>query len=844
MKKIKAPKKSKSTPKKKKDLSKLVKVKVRIKKGKRAGQFMVVYKKRSDVKPDDIVEKKEAQSQPEKPEKEERAEKTRFEPKKTLDLQAYDYESSEPVISDFKQDKSLMSPFYYQVPFVQDGQRKWKLYPNAGAYHRDFPNGPQEGHLLVNQAHPDHLEVNPNAVFATVGKKKFKTAEEFLKHVRVPSPAELKAMFRGRADSDKKGFKGTITPDFHHIEWQPGSKIFNANQRFWMGVQDEYTKYREPMQMKYDRERFARAGVPWTENDYRIRKEIVEQSGLGLTGAEQQAKASGAKKRKERLFSNPKANSPIKNMAELERIKDQSSIKNNTPVDFILNGKVYTGKVIHSAAFNAEGQQLKNKKSTHFKVEYNVNQHTQKKGGALKEITLTREQLQRHGTKPVRRKPKGQVAEEREKRQKDAEIGLLESAKKRLGATSDPDFQKKVLDILAGEHGLGSPQNPINRFLEMKVEKIVGNWAARGTVSAMRGPDGRLYISDMSHSDLVHAARVGVFDAITKYDPKKGKLIQFIGSNSTEYFVKLALKDALAMERGTIHKMDAEGRRYIAKLKETQEELHKLLERKPTYKEIEESFTHYFPQDAQRLAERNSYTIPKLIDLLHTSRVSPYIVASGDDMAGEIDLIEQAHSPFKSPEAVAIEKVQMGEFRKNLYHTLKDSYEKSGHKNPEKQALLASHAMQLRHRVDESTTGYGTFGEESPYYKEATPKTAKMYEDKYRNKTSYAGAVHIDGVPHQSMRTHKEVAAVLGKTPKQIEQVIDDATNRVRTQFDAGHQSAVDLKKQFFGKSYRQLSDEIHSYMLKSLFPEKRDIYAEKQWKQAHQMAVAIFLAA
>ena len=214
-----------------------------------------------------------------------------------------------------------------------------------------------------------------------------------------------------------------------------------------------------------------------------------------------------------------------------------------------------------------------------------------------------------------------------------------------------------------------------------------------------------------------------------------------------------------------------------------------------------------------------------------------------DEGGNEIDMLEQVHSPFKSPESVAIEKVQMGEFRKNLYHTLKDSYEKSGHKNPEKQALLASHAMQLRYRVDESTTGQGTFGEESPYYKEATPDRAKAYEKQYKGKTS-AGAVHIHGTKHDGMRTFTEVGRNLGKTPKEIERVIEDATSRVRNQFVAGHEPAVALKNQFFGKSYEKLSDEIHSYMLKSLFPEKRDIYAEKQWSKAHQLARAIFLAA
>ena len=833
MKKNKTPKKSKAAPKKKKDLTKLVKVKVRIKTGKKAGQFVIRWKKRADIKPEDVVEKKDEEKKEEaRPEPEQ---KKKFEPKKTLDLRAYDLESSEPVISDLRQDKSLMSPFYYQVPFVQDGKRLWKLYPNAGAYHRDFPNGPQEGHLLVNQAHPDHLEVNPKAIFAKVGKKKFKTAEEFLKYVNVPTPAELKLMFRGKDDSEKKGFKGIIEPDFHHIEWQPGSKVFNANQRFWMGVQNAYTNYREPMQMKYDRERFARAGVPWTEKDYQIRKQIVDQHGLGLTGAEQQAKASGAKKRKERLFSNPKANNPIKNIAELERIQTTGDIKKGTSVKFILNGKVMTGKVVHAGAFNADGVALKNKAATHFKVAYNTAQNTANKGGVMREVILTRDKLERTDTKAYKRKPKKEVAEAQEQRKKESEERTLENAKARLGARTDVEFQKRVLDIMGGEHGLESAQNPINKFLERKIEDIVGAWGASGTLQTMRGPDGKLYVSDMTHADLLHAARVGVYNAVLNYDPKKGKLIQFIGSDTTKHFIKEALKDALAIERGRTDTLSQEGRTLIAHLKESEQMFIGINERKPTTQELIETFQHSYPELHKKNAERRAYTLEDLVTHMRRSKAANYM---SDENGGEIDLLDQVHSPFKTPEEVAIEKVQMGEFRKNLYRTLKDSYEKSGHKNPEKQALLASHAMQLHHRVDESTTGYGTFGEESPYSKEATPAQAAAYEKQYAGKATTSGA-KLEG-----KRSMAQVGQILGKKPEAIQNLIADATSRVRNQFEAGHQAAVDLKRQFFGKSYQQTSDEIKSYMLKSLFPEKRDIYAEKQWSKAHEMARAIFLAA
>lgn len=838
IKKTKTPKKSKAAPKKKKDLTKLVKVKVRIKTGKKAGQFMVVWKKPTDVKPEDVVEKKAEEKKPEPAAQPEQ--KTKYEPKKTLDLRAYDLEASEPVISDIKQDKSLMSPFYYQAPFVQDGKRLWKLYPNAGAYHRDFPNGPQEGHLLVNQAHPDHLEVNPKAIFAKVGKKRFKTAEEFLKYVKVPSPAELKLMFRGKADSEKKGFRGIIEPDFHHIEWQPGSKVFNANQRFWMGVQNAYTNYREPMQMKYDRERFARAGVPWTEKDYHIRKQIVDQHGLGLTGAEQQAKASGAKKRKERLFSNPKANNPIKNIAELERRTKAVSIKKGTEVKFILNGKVMVGKVLHAAGYSAAGELLQNKANTHFKIEYNTAQDTANKGGVKKEIVLTRDKIEIASNKNRNKKPKEEVRVQQEIRRKESDERLIDSAKRRLGARSDAEFQKKILDLLAGEHGIESGKNPINQFLERKIEGIVGSWGASGSLKTMRGPDGKLYVSDMTHADLLHSARVGVYHAVLDYDPSKGKLIQFIGSDKTEHYVKEALKNALAMERGRTDNMDQSGRTLIMHLKRSEELFHGINGRKPTSQELIETFRHSYPDlDAQN-TKRQSYDLEDLVRHMKRTKVANYTT---DEGGNEIDMLEQVHSPFKSPESVAIEKVQMGEFRKNLYHTLKDSYEKSGHKNPEKQALLAAHAMQLRYRVDESTTGQGTFGEESPYYKEATPDRARAYEKQYKGKTS-AGAVHIEGTKYDGMRTFTDVGRILGKTPKEIERVIEDATSRVRNQFVAGHEPAVALKNQFFGKSYEKLSDQIHSYMLKSLFPEKRDIYAEKQWSKAHQLARAIFLAA
>lgn len=783
--------------KKKKDLTKLVKVKVIIKKGKRAGKATVVYRKR-----------------PEAEEEEKR---------KTRKLEDFDYEATEPVIADEKQDKSLLSPYYYQVPFRDtDGKKKWKLYLNAGSFYRDFPQGPQEGHLLVNQAHPDHLEVNPKAVFAIVGKKKFKTAAEFMAAHPIPSPQELKLQFRGRSDDQKRGFPGSLKPDFHHIDWQPGSKVFNANQRFWLGVQKDYEAYRKPMQKKYDRERFARAGIPWSDSDYETRLKIAEKLK--------------SKKGKDRMFANPKANQPLKNMAELERLEKKGQIRKGTSVKFIAGGKVVTGKVVHTGAYNAQGKPLKNKAATHFKVRYNTADGTANKGGKTKEIVLPKSDIELVGDS-YQRKPKADVAADRAVRRKEAENRALENAKARLGAKTDTEFQKRIIELMSGEHGLESHQNPINKFLERKVEQIVGDWGANGTLQTMRGADGKLYVADLSHKDLMDAARVGVFDAVMNYDPKKGSLIQFIGSDSTKHFIKEALKESLAIERGRIDTLSQEGRTAIAKLKFIDERFKMLNEgRNPTNLELIEDFKHQFPEDHKNLERRKSYTIQKLIDTMRRSKVSSVVRSHGTGgEEGEVDLIEQAHSPFKTPENVAIEKVQMQEMRSNMHNTLRDSYAASGHKDPETQARLATQALHLRHRVDESTTGMGTFGEESPYH-DATPEQARAYEKRYRGKSTTGRWQHL--------RQLNEVGKMIGTSGGRVAALIDDARQRIRDQYTSGNPHATKLFNQFFQKSFEQKKNEMHSYMLKSLFPEKRDIYAEQVLSKAHEMMRATFFKA
>lgn len=816
-------KRKKAPPKKKKDLSKLVKVKVVIKRGKRAGKTQVVWRKKPGV---------ETKPEP----KEEKPEGKKEEQRKTRPLHEFDYKSTEPTISAEKQEKSLLSPYYYQVPFMSAGKRMWKLYPNAAAYRKDFPGGPQAGHLLVNQAHPDHLEIDPKAEFATVGGKKYMTAAEFLADHPVPSPTELKKMFRGVKDDAKKRFSGDVVPNFHHIEWQPGSKVFNANQRFFLGVQRDYEAYRKPMQEKYDRERYARAGVPWTKEDYETRNKIVSGEWNKGTGAEQQSKSSGAKKRKERLFSNPSANQPLKNAAELARLEESGNIKKGTSVKFILGGKVFTGKVIHAGSYNSKGESLKNKAATHFKVRYNTAGDTANKGGKNKEIILTKDRLERTGKAYVR-KPKKEVAAAMAERRKEAENTTLESAKQRLGAKSDAEFQKRVLELMAGEHGLDSHSNPINKFLERKVEEIVGDWGSHGTLQTMRGSDGRLYVADLSHRDLMDAARVGVFDAVMNYDPKKGSLIQFIGSDSTKHFIKEALKESLAIERGRIDTLSQEGRTILAKMKFLDERFRMLNDgRKPTNLELIEDYRHQYPDDYQNVQRRKSYDLHKIIETMRRSKVSNIVRAPGaGGEEGEIDLIEQAHSPFKTPEQAALEKVHMSDFRTNLYHTLHASYTASGHKNPEKQARKAALAMQLRHRVDESTTGMGTFGEESPYHA-TTPDQARAYEKQYEGRATTGKDPHL--------RPLEDVGKLLGISSERAAALIDDAQQRVRDQYTSGNEHATKLFKQFFQKSFEQKLLEMQGYMLKSLFPETRDIPAEHDLQKAYHLMRATFFQA
>lgn len=812
-KKKSAPKKPSKLKGKKQDRTHLVPKKVQIKTGKYAGTYRTVY-----VKPSQVEDKREEKEEKEEEEtRKTKKTKQRGESLKTRKLEDFDLDSDKPLISPHKMPKDLMSPYYMQVPFRdENGERKWKLYPNAGAYHKDFPNGPEKGHLLVNQAHPDHLMVKRNATFAIVGKQKFKTAAQFLSKYPVPSPQELKRMYAGKEPF--KGFSGDLQPDFSHIEWHPGSKVFNAHQKMWLGVHDAYRKHREPLLEKYDRERYARAGMPWSQSDYQARMEIVKHQ------------EHGAKKRKERLFGDPTRNNPIKNIAELERIKDAGNIKKGTSVKFLLGGKVVVGKVVNAAAFNAQGQPLKNKAATHFKIQY----QTGEKGGN-KEITLTKDKIEKAEKKKVR-KTKSEVSEQKEIRRKESEHRTLEEAKKRLGVKSDPEFQKKVLELMSGEHGLQSYANPINKFLSRKVEKIVGDWGANGSLQTMRGPDGRLYVQDLSHGDLMDAARVGVFEAIMDYDPKKGSLIQFIGSDKTEHFIKNALKESLAIERGRIDTLSQEGRTMIANLKWAEEAFRVAHEgRRPTNAELIDAYKHQFPQEHETNQKKQKYNYDKMIDRMRRSKVSNVIRSSqpGDE-GGEVDLLDQVHSPFKTPEDVAMEKVQMSDMRTNLHNALRDSYAKTGHKNPEAAARIAAKAMMLRHRVDESTTGMGVFGEESPYY-DTTKEQARKYEQQYKGKTTGKD-------PHT--RNVKEVASLVGISPQKTEALIDDAMQRIRDQYKTGNEHATKLFNQFFRKSFQQKLSEMKGYMLKSLFPEKRDVAAEHQLLKAFRMVRAVFFQA
>jgi len=689
-------------------------------------------------------------------------------------------------LTDKKEQKSLYSKVYYQVPVKVGKKTKWKKYMSREEYLKDFPNGPELGHLVVNQNHPGNLRVEatlkgkelvakPGVVYAKVAGEEYYSREEFLDAVKLPNKSTIKKVVNaGKNFDEKKGVNMTLEPNFRHPDWHPSMKEkLNADQRFYLGVEEGYQIDRIWVVGQQDREAHQRRGVPWSKAEFLKR----------------------LKEGKERQVDPSK----VKISAKADKPKAQH-LRKGLRIMFQYRGKQYEGKIINSKSVGKKGKEVK-KAKTHYQIEWNPAKQTASKIKKVKDeirkAWIKRENIQR---KSEARKQISLLAQDEQAQEKvEKKLGKkLDEVFTRMNVRDDIEFQQKVLDHMGN---LNDPKNPVVRVVAKRAREITTNMLERGM-----NP-----YADMTHKQIQEAALVGVFDAILDWNPKRANLSTFLMSDYTKDYVKNAINDALSVERQQFHKMSPEAKLTIFKLKGLQDNMKEALGRDPTKDEIEKEFMTVYGNA--------KFNIKKMIGMTRNRRVKNII--ENTDSQGELDLIDNIQSHYKTPEDAFLEKEKMERFHAAMQKIMPDAKERQ--------------AVFLRYRMDESTTGKGVFGQESSYYdRKDTEDISKVKGKAYTAKD-----------PH--FRNFDEIAKTMGlKNKVEAQKLVERAIKKAQEKAKAGHESTKELQDAMMYKSFEfeEKRNFIRLYLFKSQFPEQRDKRIERELMKAHKLTWQILKAA
>lgn len=656
---------------------------------------------------------------------------------------------------------SIKSPIYYQVK-VEGGYKK---YLNKDSYNKDFPKGPEKGHVLINQNHPDHLRINPDAIYIQANGKSYKSKEDFDKSGILPGYGQVqKHLDRKRQNIRKKGgnpnyqldklkgIKGNIKADFSHPQWHPSAEEKkNANIRMYLGVEKEYQEYRSKIRETHLKEKLARRG---------------ELSGKSKT---------------------------------IKAVIPVPKIRKGTTVKFKHQGKEYEGKVIESHSLGKTGKTQAKKSSTHYDIEYT------KMGTATDLRTPQKTIAKKVNAENVERKSKGRIKkgkiqqesekEVKEKKEIENKLKKYEKTYEKFDAKDDLDFQNKISDLLGDWK---DKDNPYRKLLAKKAQKIIVGMESRGL-----NPK-----ADMTFQEIADSGMVGMFEALQNWKPEKGNLLTYLNSVEGNRYIEGSINEALKIEKNQFHALDPETKLAIVNIKQISDMLRQNLDKNPTMSQIKDEYIKQYGKPKHDLS--------KMIEISRNKRVRTMMQSLKD--SGAVDLIENIHSPYKGPEQTYFEKEKMERFHDLLGKLV---------------SPLEGAVLKLRHRVDEWTTGKGVFGEESPYH-EKKPSLSPGITGKETVKKE------VDE------RNYREIAGILTKKGVKIstgavEQAVKNARQKVRDKFEEGDQDAKDLLNVMLNKSYRERRKYLENYLMKSIFPEKRDKWIEKQIEKAYQLVKSLY---
>jgi hypothetical protein len=484
--------------------------------------------------------------------------------------------------------------------------------------------------------------------------------------------------------------------------------------------------------------------------------------------------------------------------------KPRGTMRKGTNVKFTNRGKVTYGKVIGTKSIGAKGKEVQ-KAVTHYNVEFDLASKKNHPASSLKKVKskiqtrwIKKDEVEREKPSRTYRGKLKQDDAEKEREEKNI-AKKLDRAKKRLMARNDIEFQTKVLDIMGGENGLKDPKNPLNIIISKRINSIVNNMYERGIDP----------YQNLSRDELHEAGLSGVFESILDWNEKKSKLTTFLESNLAKDYIKNSINNALYTERQQFHRMSPDYKLALFKFKQIKENLKKDKEKEPSTKEIIDEYRSVY---GKKIGES---TLKKFALMLRNQRVSNVI--ENTDAEGQLDLIDNINSHYKTPEEIYLEKEKMETFHSAITRLLPEK--------KERQALL------LRFRIDETTTGKGMYGQESKYYTE-----------KANDVSQYEGKTKIGKTPEY--RNYSEIAKLLNlKTSVEAQRYVEGAIRKIKEEHEKGNEDVQELENIMMNKSFEQKRDFIRLYLFKSIFPEKRDTWIEKQLINAQMMLKSILVA-
>lgn len=659
--------------------------------------------------------------------------------------------SKDPVIDKEKSQKSLKSPYYYQVP----SKEGWKKYKTMGAYRKDFPKGPEKGHEIVNQNHPAHLRIKSDTFYIKVKKngkiETFKSSKDFVKKYPIPSGKEAK----------ETRFQYNIIADFRHKDWHPSiEEKLNANSRFHLGIQRQYQKYRENIKKIHEKEAISR--------------KIVRDKSYITAG-----KITSEKGKPRRIIR-----------------KQPDIIRKGTKVNIEYLGKKYEGKVLSTKSVGRKGE-LVQKAATHFEVEFTKKGHPTDLRKFEKDTKwIPAEKVER---KSLARKGKSKKEQEliREEKDKKKLSQKIKGAIEKLNVRNDFEYQAKVANMLGD---LKDKNNQYRRIVVDKAHKIISDMEQKGM-----NP-----YSAMTHENIIMSGLSGIFEALLTWNPEKGKLSTYLQSDKVKDHISKAINESLAIERQQFHKMSPDLKLAIMRIKSIDEDLTASLGKRPRMDEMKAEYERIF-------GPIKKFDFNKLVSTSRNKRVSNMV--KDINQSGEIDIISSAISPIKGPEKTYLEKEKMAEFHKILGKLV---------------TPVQAQALLLRFRVDETTTGKGVFGEESPYYTQEAPDISKFEGLK-------------DVSKREDLRNYDEISNIFAKngikiTKNEIKKQIQEAQDKIRNDYESGNPEAKRFLEVGLNKSYSEKRKFLENHLLKSLFPEKRNTWKETLVKRMNNLVKSVYI--